>query len=339
MDRLEHALRNFSALTQGDIVEISYNSIVFDFLIMEAEPGGDGINIIDTDLEVDFAPPVGYKEPERPKAAPPPTMASKLKIDLASSSPGSSRPPSSLSGAFAGTSTGETTLSKGGENWESFKGKGETLGGRKTKGRGISQKGVEVVENSKVYRTEYAFPAFLPKRRRADSFCDIFIYSKKRIVTNDTLETDAVVPAPLNLPHGKLFFGFRTIPYSVQPDQAPNGTPASGSREPSSAAFSGGGNTLSGRSNPSATATNSKGKGKEKAEDNGNDNTSNARWGGGQTLRSASRRATNDGPVGAGGARVPRPSGRNGKAKAREPSPIPDWGVDSDEEVIYVDSD
>ena len=140
---------------------------------MEAVPGGEGINIIDTDLEVDFAPPVGYKEPERPKAAPPPTMASKLKIDLASSSPGSSRPPSSLSGAFAGTSTGETTLSKGGEVWESFKGKGETLSGRKTKGRGISHRGVEVMEGSRVYRTEYVLTHLSKTLRFNSCFMDI----------------------------------------------------------------------------------------------------------------------------------------------------------------------
>ncbi|KAF5330880.1 hypothetical protein D9619_005453 [Psilocybe cf. subviscida] len=37
---LESALRNFSALTQGDIIEISYNSIVFGLLVMETKPGG-----------------------------------------------------------------------------------------------------------------------------------------------------------------------------------------------------------------------------------------------------------------------------------------------------------
>lgn len=122
---------------------------------METQPGGGGINVVDTDIEVDFAAPVGYKEPERPKAAPPTTMASKLKIDLNSSTPGSSRPTSALSGAFAGTSAGEIALSKGGDKWESFKGKGETLNGRKTKGRGISQRAIEnTMEGSKVFRTE-----------------------------------------------------------------------------------------------------------------------------------------------------------------------------------------
>lgn len=121
---------------------------------METKPGGEGISVLDTDLEVDFAAPLGYVEPERPKAAPPTTMASKLKIDLNSQSPGSSRPGSSLSGGFAGTSTGATTVSKGGDQWESFKGKGETLGGRKTKGKGIShRKAEQVSEGSKIIRT------------------------------------------------------------------------------------------------------------------------------------------------------------------------------------------
>lgn len=122
---------------------------------METSPGGEGISVLDTDLEVDFAPPVGYVEPERPKAAPPATMASKLKIDLNSSSPGSSRPGSSLSGGFAGAGTSGANVSKGGDQWESFKGRGETLGGRKTKGKGIThRKPEQVAEGSKIIRTE-----------------------------------------------------------------------------------------------------------------------------------------------------------------------------------------
>lgn len=120
---------------------------------METTPGGEGINVLDTDLEVDFAAPKGYVEPERPKAAPPSTMASKLKIDLNSQTPGSSRPGSSQSGTFV--APGGTALSKDGDQWESFKGKGETLGGRKTKGKGVSHRKVaEVSTDSKIIRTE-----------------------------------------------------------------------------------------------------------------------------------------------------------------------------------------
>lgn len=123
---------------------------------MEASPGGEGISVLDTDLEVDFAAPVGYVEPERPKPAPPSTMATKLNIDVTSSTPGSSRPGSSIGGTFAGTSKAATNVSKGGNDWETFKGKGETLAGRRTKGRGITHRQAEAVPvGSKIIRTEY----------------------------------------------------------------------------------------------------------------------------------------------------------------------------------------
>lgn len=50
--RLEQALRNFTCLTPGDIIEISYNSMVLDFLIMDCKPAGAGIDVVDTDIEV-----------------------------------------------------------------------------------------------------------------------------------------------------------------------------------------------------------------------------------------------------------------------------------------------
>ncbi|KAJ6623556.1 ubiquitin fusion degradation protein UFD1-domain-containing protein [Mycena sp. CBHHK59/15] len=292
---LEQALRNFSALTQGDIIEINYNSITFGILVMETSPGGQGISVLDTDLEVDFAAPVGYVEPEKPKAAPPATMASKLKIDLNSSSPGSSRPGSSLSGGFAGTSGG-TTVSKGGDQWESFKGKGETLAGRRTKAK----------------------VSWLAKLK-----------NQPRIVSNETLEADIKVPAALNLPFGQLFFGFNVAPY-VPPSTALPGSPST-PREPT--VFNGSGNTLHGRQPASA-------KGKEKAPTD-NPSSSTAWAGTGQTLGQSIPHEL--GPVGAGGARIPRvPQRTNRKQKEKEQekarSPTPDWGVD-DDDVIMIDSD
>ncbi|KAJ3106099.1 hypothetical protein HDU96_008321 [Phlyctochytrium bullatum] len=68
---LEKAISNFSALTEGDIITIKYNNKQFDILIMEARPGNKGISVVETDLEVDFAAPVGYKEPEKvPRSKP-----------------------------------------------------------------------------------------------------------------------------------------------------------------------------------------------------------------------------------------------------------------------------
>jgi ubiquitin fusion degradation protein 1 len=176
---------------------------------METNPGGEGISVLDTDLEVDFAVPKGYVEPERPKAAPPSTMASKLKIDLNSQTPGSSRPSSSHSGSgtFAGPSSRGTALSKGGDQWESFKGKGETLNGRKTKGKGVSHRKVEEVgADSKIIRTEYVYWIQLQQQY-------LCLSSKHRVVTNNSLESSTAAPAPLNLQFGKLFFGFKFVEY------------------------------------------------------------------------------------------------------------------------------
>lgn len=113
--------------------------------------GPAGISIIDTDLEVDFATPKGYVEPVRTPAAPPPTMAEKLKIDLNGSTPGSSRPGSSL--AMAGLTAGPSADAPGG--FDPFKGSGQTLAGRKTKGKGKSVRKIEEVDpSSTIIRTE-----------------------------------------------------------------------------------------------------------------------------------------------------------------------------------------
>lgn len=66
---LENAFRNFSCLTKGDIFTFSYNDEVYEVAVLETKPGGEGtknaIGVIETDLSVDFAPPIGYEEPKR----------------------------------------------------------------------------------------------------------------------------------------------------------------------------------------------------------------------------------------------------------------------------------
>jgi len=311
---LEQALRNFTALTQGDMIEISYNSIIFGLLVMETTPGGEGISILDTDLEVDFAPPVGYVEPERPKAAPQPTMASKLNIDLNSQTPGSSRPASSIGGNFSNTSKTGATVSKGGDAWETFKGRGETLGGRKTKGRGITHRAPEQVpESSKIIRT-----------------------GQHRVIVNDDLEDDGKNPAPLNLPFGKLFFGFNIPPYVPPPapeDEPPSTPPTS---------FHGSGNTLDGRS----TGSSGQSKGKSKAtEDTGAKGSDETRWGTGPGRSLGTRQSNGVGTrtlgslAGVSGTSVPRLSQHPSKKPHHyQRSPTPDYGVD-DDDVIVIDSD
>ncbi|XP_026333774.1 ubiquitin fusion degradation protein 1 homolog isoform X2 [Hyposmocoma kahamanoa] len=61
---LENCLRNFSCLTTGDVIAIKYNSKVYELCVLETKPG-NAVIIIECDMNVEFAPPVGYKEDER----------------------------------------------------------------------------------------------------------------------------------------------------------------------------------------------------------------------------------------------------------------------------------
>jgi len=107
--------------------------------------------------------------------------------------------------------------------------------------------------------------------------------------------------------------------------------------------FGGSGATLNGRSVGQPSTSSIKGKGKEKEKES--QEGSSASWGvgGGHTLGNAIPRDL--GPVGAGGARIPRMPARSSSTqvpKKRSPSPESehDWGVDTDDEdVIMIDSD
>ncbi|KAL7409963.1 ubiquitin fusion degradation protein UFD1-domain-containing protein [Mrakia frigida] len=213
---LESCLRNFSCLSQGDMFSVSYNSIAFEFLVMETIPDGPGISCQDTDLEVDFAVPKGYVEPKAPEPKPVSTMASKLNIDVNSTVP---------SRAGSATGGGGDTSGDGEAAFEAFVGGGRTLNGRRTKGKGLTRKIEEVEKDSKIQRTD-----------------------KPRIIPTSALSAPAdKVPAALHLPHGKLFFGWTYKPFDPA---GGSGTASSSSSAPAPAPFSTlatNGATLSGR--------------------------------------------------------------------------------------------
>lgn len=64
---LENAFRNFACLTKGDVFTFSYNDNVYSIAVLETKPAhsSNAICTLETDLSVDFAPPVGYEEPKR----------------------------------------------------------------------------------------------------------------------------------------------------------------------------------------------------------------------------------------------------------------------------------
>ena len=216
---LETALRNFSCLTKGDIIEIYHNMMTFEILIMELKPDDTpGVSIFETDLEVDFAAPLGYVEPTPVPRAPPATMASKMNIDTSGTESVDAR----------GSAAGGAHAAGGPATWEAFKGGGRTMGGKIVKGKGVQKKKIEQVDSSsKIFRTDV-----------------------QRIVTADTQIGDRQVPARLDLPFGTLFFGFSAKPF--EPAKA-DGEGAGGSAAPF-AKVSSSGNTLSGRSQSIADA-------------------------------------------------------------------------------------
>mmetsp|Transcript_54699 Transcript_54699/g.151447 ORF Transcript_54699/g.151447 Transcript_54699/m.151447 type:complete len:399 (-) Transcript_54699:37-1233(-) len=65
---LEHALRNFSCVTKGDVIQLPYNNKNYHFALKEVKPE-DAACIIETDVNLDFDAPVGYKEPDYSAAA------------------------------------------------------------------------------------------------------------------------------------------------------------------------------------------------------------------------------------------------------------------------------
>lgn len=65
---LETTLRSYSCLTTGDTIMVAYNNKKFYIDIVETKPSS-AISIIETDCEVDFAPPLDYQEPEKPSKA------------------------------------------------------------------------------------------------------------------------------------------------------------------------------------------------------------------------------------------------------------------------------
>ncbi|XP_057982825.1 uncharacterized protein LOC131167839 [Malania oleifera] len=84
---LETTLRNFSCLTAGDTVVILYNGKEFAIDVVETKPSS-AISIIETDCEVEFAPPLDYKEPVKPAK-----VSEKLALSEAQEKPGAAEEP------------------------------------------------------------------------------------------------------------------------------------------------------------------------------------------------------------------------------------------------------
>jgi len=77
---LEKHLRSFSAMTKGDVFTFKYNGTKFKFNVLEVKPA-NAVSIIETDINVDFAPPLDYEEP-KPVKKEAPVIVPKQNVDL-----------------------------------------------------------------------------------------------------------------------------------------------------------------------------------------------------------------------------------------------------------------
>lgn len=249
---LENAFRNFSCLTKGDVFTFAYNDQTYEMAVLETKPETEknAIGVVETDLEVDFAPPLGYEEPIRPSGTSTPrSMTGGLMTGGMLHSAGSmaqainyaSIAPNSTSAA-AGAKAVSSNFLLGGQKLNAKKG-----------GKAPTPKASTPVAGASTN------PSNAPVRR-----------------TNG--------PQPLRLPPGKLFFGYEAKPPPTK-KAGEEKTP-----DASKPIFQGQGQTLRNGAKPrngNVEAEASKGKAKEldkKSTENGAQ-----RLGPGRTLRDTPR--------------------------------------------------
>lgn len=92
-------MRNYVMITKGDLIAFKYNNKQYEIAITEVKPA-DAVLVVETDLQVDFEPPVGYVEPDY----------STKKSSLASSLETRSTPQSTTFKPFSGTSQRLTSV-------------------------------------------------------------------------------------------------------------------------------------------------------------------------------------------------------------------------------------
>jgi ubiquitin fusion degradation protein 1 len=178
---LENAFRNFSCLTTGDVFQFAYNDQVYDIAVIATKPETEkkGICTLETDLEVDFAPPVGYEEPKKTS--------------------GTSTPRSATGGLAAqhGVLHSHGTMAQAINYAEIAPSSTNAAAGRRALSSNFQGSGQKLVskKGSKA-------PTPNPSTPVAGASTNIKVATQKR--RNG--------PQPLRLPHGKLFFGYEIKP-------------------------------------------------------------------------------------------------------------------------------
>lgn len=194
---LENALRNYSTLTVDDVFQISYNDKIYSIKVLEAKPETESrsICVVETDLEVDFAPPVGYVEPS---AAPTPSSAASR---TATATP---VPQGTMAQSINYEQLVHDDQRKNKTAFDPFAGGGHKLSGRpdNKKGKGKTLGGTSSSSNN-----------------NEDTSMSIDEPAATTTPLADLSELPSDSAAALNLPFGQLFFGYPVVPLKHLEDE------------------------------------------------------------------------------------------------------------------------
>lgn len=184
---LENAFRSYSTLTKDDVFQIAYNDKIFSIKVLEVKPESPShaISVIETDLEVDFAPPVGYVEPT-PDSRPGSAITKNSSTNNTASNSGTSTP--NPLGSMAKSLNYEQVLRK-----EIAKSQASRFQGS---GNRLSSKG----KSLKPTDEEKELQQQQEKQAEAETL--------EKVLT----QLPASDAPPLSLPFGQLYFGYPVIP-------------------------------------------------------------------------------------------------------------------------------
>ncbi|KAI4139935.1 MAG: hypothetical protein LQ341_004026 [Variospora aurantia] len=246
---LENAFRNFSCLTKGDIFTFAYNDQTYEMAVLETKPGtgkNGAISVIETDLEVDFATPVGYEEPKRVS--------------------GTSTPRSGVGGLPSGGTMHSAGTMAQAINYASIATQSNTAAA-----------GAKAVSSHFLSEGHKLKGSRAPTPKASTPVAGASTNPPQPAVARPRTNG----PQPLRLPPGKLFFG-----YEIKPVKKKKGGEEDKENEDAKPRFQGQGQTLRGGAKKRPTAGDGepggKGKGKDVEDKNASDGQKPS---GGRTLR------------------------------------------------------
>lgn len=196
---LENAFRNYTTITKDDVLQISYNDKIYSIKVLEVKPESPShaISVVETDLEVDFAPPVGYVEPTPDSR--PGSVISKGNSKANSNANSGTSTPSPL-GAMAKSINYEQMLRK-----EITRSKANNFHGSGYKLSSTSKPSVSSLDRKGKFSS-------LTKQKKDQQLQEAQQKEDADISARITSELPSSDVAPLSLPFGQLFFGYPVIP-------------------------------------------------------------------------------------------------------------------------------